>query len=298
MSFSIGDKVIYVVSGEKGIITCVHPAMRGRQLYDVVINGVIGQFSGNNLIADFELTDPFERVKKGLYGVRSDFSQINTSHKIDNTSNSSISTLKASNTIFKAYQFKPLLKFLNSDNRRILIADEVGLGKTIEAGHIMLELRARRELQRNSLIVCPNSLQLKWHEELKKKFNLHYKLYANKQELINDLVHRNGAVMGIINYEKLQKKQNEPADKSLLRIIEDRHIEFDFLLFDEAHRLRNSSTKLYKGVEQLVAVAKSVVMLTATPIMINEDNLYNLLHLLDPLAYDDKLTFRNQLSVN
>ncbi len=298
MSFVIGDKVIYVPSQEKGIVVKVHPPARGRQLYDVVINGAIGQFSSSNLIADFELTDPFERVAQGLFGVRSDFSQINTSHKIENTSNSSISTLKASNTIFKAYQFKPLLKFLNSDNRRILIADEVGLGKTIEAGHIMLELRARRELQRNSLIICPNSLQLKWHEELKKKFNLHYKIYENKQELINDLEHRNGSVMGIINYEKVQKKKNEGVKKSLLRVIEDRRIDFDFLLFDEAHRLRNSNTQLYKGVQQLVTSAKSVVMLTATPIMISEENLFNLLHLLDPLAYDNKLTFKNQINVN
>lgn len=276
----------------------VHPPARGRQLYDVVINGAIGQFSSSNLIADFELTDPFERVAQGLFGVRSDFSQINTSHKIENTSNSSISTLKASNTIFKAYQFKPLLKFLNSDNRRILIADEVGLGKTIEAGHIMLELRARRELQRNSLIICPNSLKVKWHEELKKKFNLHYKIYENKQELINDLEHRNGAVMGIINYEKFQKKKSEGEKKSLIKVIEDRRIDFDFLLFDEAHRLRNSNTQLYKGVQQLVTSAKSVVMLTATPIMISEENLFNLLHLLDPLAYDNKLTFKNQINVN
>ena len=298
MSFIIGDKVIYVTSQEKGVVVKVHTPARGRQLYDVVINGSIGQFSSSNLIADFELTDPFERVAQGLFGVRSDFSQINTSHKIENTSNSAISTLKASNTIFKAYQFKPLLKFLNSDNRRILIADEVGLGKTIEAGHIMLELRARRELQRNSLIVCPNSLQLKWHEELKKKFNLHYKIYENKQELINDLEHRNGSVMGIINYEKVQKKKTEGVKKSLLKVIEDRRIDFDFLLFDEAHRLRNSNTQLFKGVQQLVNSAKSVVMLTATPIMISEENLFNLLHLLDPLAYDNKLTFKNQINVN
>jgi hypothetical protein len=92
MSFSIGDKVIYVTSQERGIIIKVHPPMRGRQMYDVVINGNVGQFSAGNLVADFELTDPFERVMKGLYGVRSDFSQINTSHKIENTSNSSIST--------------------------------------------------------------------------------------------------------------------------------------------------------------------------------------------------------------
>ena len=73
MSFIIRDKVIYVTSQEKGVVVKVHTPARGRQLYDVVINGSIGQFSSSNLIADFELTDPFERVAQGLFGVRSDF---------------------------------------------------------------------------------------------------------------------------------------------------------------------------------------------------------------------------------
>ena len=68
----------------------------------------------------------------------------NTAFKIKSSNNNTISSLKASRTLFRPYQFKPLLKFLNSDNRRLLIADEVGLGKTIEAGHIMLELKAVR----------------------------------------------------------------------------------------------------------------------------------------------------------
>lgn len=61
-----------------------------------------------------------------------------------------------------------MLKFLNSPNHRLLVADEVGLGKTIEAGHIMLELKARKELK-NVLIVCPKSLQEKWKSELYEK---------------------------------------------------------------------------------------------------------------------------------
>lgn len=296
MSFSQGDPVIYVPTKQKGFVIKVHEPGRGRQLYDVVIDGTVETFPSTSLTGDFNISDPYERMSKGLFGARSEFSQINTSHKIQNTSNSSVSTLKASNTIFKAYQFKPLLKFLNSDNRRILIADEVGLGKTIEAGHIMLELRARQELKRNSLIICPNSLKLKWYEELKKKFNLNYKIYESKDELINDISNR--TVLGIINYEKIQKKKKPTAKPSVLEVIEERNVEFDFVLFDEAHRLRNSTTQLYRGAEVIVSRAKSVVMLTATPIMISEDNLYNLLHLLDPLAYDDKLTFRNQLNVN
>lgn len=63
------------------------------------------------------------------------------------------------------HQYKPLIKFLNSENNRVLIADEVGLGKTIEAGMIFKEIDKREELK-ISLIVVPSSLTLKWQEEL------------------------------------------------------------------------------------------------------------------------------------
>ena len=62
---------------------------------------------------------------------------------------------------------------MNSDNKRILIADEVGLGKTIEAGHIMLELKARGEFK-NALVVCPMALKAKWATELNDKFGLDF----------------------------------------------------------------------------------------------------------------------------
>ena len=61
----------------------------------------------------------------------------------------------------ESHQYKPLIKFLNSENNRVLIADEVGLGKTIEAGMIFKEIDKREELK-VSLIVVPSSLTLKW----------------------------------------------------------------------------------------------------------------------------------------
>ena len=94
-------------------------------------------------MADCNMNDPFARCRNNVYGSFVEFSEINTTFKIKNSNVSTVSSLKASKTLFRAYQFKPLLKFLNSDNKRILVADEVGLGKTIEAGHIMLEMKAR-----------------------------------------------------------------------------------------------------------------------------------------------------------
>lgn len=80
-------------------------------------------------------------------------------------------SLEATNTEFHAHQFKPVLKMLASPNDALLIADEVGLGKTIEAGLIWTELRARLDLRR-LLVACPKVLCEKWQQELRNKFDL------------------------------------------------------------------------------------------------------------------------------
>ena len=150
--FKVGDKVIREDTGKKGVIVEVYPARRGRQLYMVNWGGISNEALETELIPDCDISNPYERCANGMFGTFYEFAQKNTSFKIRSSNNSSISSLKASKTLFRAYQFKPLLKFLNSPTRRLLVADEVGLGKTIEAGHIMLELKARREL-RNAIIV-------------------------------------------------------------------------------------------------------------------------------------------------
>ena len=163
--YNKGDKVIQINTKDKGIIIAIGPCGRGgRQLYKVSFNGNEQDELEGNLMADCNMNDPFERCRNNVYGSFIEFSKINTTFKIKNSNVSTVSSLKASKTLFRAYQFKPLLKFLNSDNKRILVADEVGLGKTIEAGHIMLEMKARNEF-RNALVICPISLQKKWKTE-------------------------------------------------------------------------------------------------------------------------------------
>src|SRR5690606_27414470 len=75
------------------------------------------------------------------------------------------------NTDFYAHRYKPLLTMLESPADGLLIADEVGLGKTIEAGLIWTELRAREDMRR-LLIVCPAVLREKWRDELKLRFGI------------------------------------------------------------------------------------------------------------------------------
>jgi hypothetical protein len=155
---------------------------------------------------------------------------------------------------------------LNSDNKRILIADEVGLGKTIEAGHIMLELKARGEFH-NALVVCPMALCSKWATELNEKFGLDFIEIEKKEMLIHELQHHNGGVLAVINYDKIRETSE------ILKVIEERNIKFSIIVCDESHKLRNNTTLIYHGAERLLQVSNSVVFMSATPIMIDEYNL-------------------------
>ena len=282
-----------VSTREKGVVVQVYPKRPGKQLYDVVFeNGLRKPALESTLIPVTDYSDPFDCCAKGIFGSNSDFACINTSYKIRNTSNNTISSLKASKTIFKAYQFKPLLKFLNSRNHRVLIADEVGLGKTIEAGHIMLELAARRELN-NALIVCPKSLMEKWQHEMKERFGFNFEIYTTKR-LVYDIRNKEGFVRGIVNYEKIRLSKNN----ELFQVLEESYRKFDFVLCDEAHRLRNGETLAHRGMARLLETPCAAVFLTATPVMTKEENLFNLLSLLDPEQYSDYSVFLNTLSVN
>lgn len=289
--FNIGDKVKNINTGEVGYIIRVLPPHRGSQMYKVKYDGRENDEKSKTLQLDVDLTDPFERIRLNIFGNYTEYLKDNTAFKIKSSNNSTISSLKASKTLFRAYQFKPLLKFLNSDNKRILIADEVGLGKTIEAGHIMLELKARGEFH-NALVVCPMALKEKWTTELNEKFGLEFINIDDKEQLIQELRYHNGYVRAVVNYDKIRNTGE------LIKFIEEKGAKFSIVVCDESHKLRNNGTHIYRGAERLLMLADSVVFMSATPIMLNEENLYNQLHLLDSNVYDNQEVFRNNLQLN
>lgn len=304
--YTIGNKVIKADSEGHGTIIEVMPPRRGRQLYKVSWGSIVTDELEVNLLPDCDISDPFERCMSGIFGSYSEYSKKNTTFKIRSSNNNTISSLKASKTLFRAYQFKPLLKFLNSPNRRLLVADEVGLGKTIEAGHIMLELKARRELN-HVLIVCPKSLQRKWKDELAFKFGLQFKIYESQKDLLADIQEHRVAVHAIINYEKIRMKRQKSKDdkktkdempKNIVEFLSQNDFHFSLVLCDEAHKMRNRETQTYKGAEIIMSQANAAVFLTATPVMISTENLYNLLHLLDNTRYYNYQIFDNRLQEN
>ena len=89
------------------------------------------------------------------FGTKEGLTRLLTLRKLTSRLNNTIYALQSSRTLFLPHQFKPILKFLDSHNQRLLIADEVGLGKTIEAGLILTELRARYTRLDRVLVVCP-----------------------------------------------------------------------------------------------------------------------------------------------
>lgn len=299
--YSKGDKVIRVSSNDKGIIVAIGPCGRGgRQLYRVNFKGIETDELEGNLMFNCDVSDPFERCKNNIFGSYIEFLKINTTFKIRNSNISTISSLKASKTLFRAYQFKPLLKFLNSDNKRILVADEVGLGKTIEAGHIMLELKVRNEFK-NAVVICPISLQKKWKDELKDKFGLTFTIIDSAKEFVRLLQDQDGHARIIMNYEKIRSKtdsEKQEEKNSILQFLKETSKKFSFVLCDEAHKMRNSTTQTYKGAEMFMENADAAVFLTATPIMVSTENLYNLLHLLDNQRYTNKSIFEQNLQEN
>ena len=122
---------------------------------------------------------PCDNLISGKIDGYREFQRLITHQRLlrDHPLRNNIYAFNASRTRFYPYQFKPLIKFLDSPKNRLLIADEVGLGKTIEAGLIMTELMARQTVQR-VLIVCPANLTVKWQLELKKRFGEEFEILS------------------------------------------------------------------------------------------------------------------------
>jgi len=231
----------------------------------------------------------------GVFGGREALSRLVTQLKLLLDLRSQIYSLFASRTRFYGYQFKPLLKFLESANQRLLIADEVGLGKTIEAGLILTELRHRRPDLKRVLIVPPAHLRNQWQAEMRQRFDYRFRVLDSRgvREFLADYERERGEteLWGIVSLQTLRGAQ-------LAERWEEVGPHIDLIVFDEAGRLRNPKRRSH-GVARLVTeTADGVLLLTATPVQTGAEDLYNLLRLLDPESFARADVFDEQLRAN
>src|SRR5699024_10545319 len=110
-----------------------------------------------------------DKGDKRIWTDISTFKSFLSAYQLNNPSSLNLYSLNSARIDFVPYQFRPALKIIKSDQPRILIADSVGVGKTIEAGLIIKELEARGNLER-VLIICPKALvaERKWEMEMKR----------------------------------------------------------------------------------------------------------------------------------
>lgn len=180
-----------------------------------------------------------------------------------------------------------LFALSNPLSRGVVLADEVGLGKTIEAALVLCQYWA--EYRRDLLIVCPASLRKQWALELQDKFNLPVQVLdlttwrkLRKEGVYNPFENKK---INIISYPFASRMEHELAK-----------IPWDMVVIDEAHRLRNahrSSNKTGNSLKKSLA-GRNKLLLTATPLQNSLMELYGLSTVIDEHLFGDDKAFRRQ----
>lgn len=200
----------------------------------------------------------------------------------------------------KPYQIFVAHRVLQDLYPRYILADEVGLGKTIEAGLILKELKARGLAER-ILIITPASLREQWQGELKTKFNERFHIYdsATIKENRRRYLRQNpwegdNYIITSIQFARRQVSgSNEDSETD--RWLDE--VDWDLVIFDEAHHLRRKligrkvePTKAYRLGQTLAEKTKSLLLLTATPMQLSGYEAFSLIELVDSnlfASYDE-----------
>lgn len=206
------------------------------------------------------------------------FSAMLTRAKLNRGVTDALFSYGVSKTNILPYQFKPVLKYLDSATERMLIADEVGLGKTIEAGLLWTEMAARGQADR-VMVVCPSALVEKWRGEMQNRFGFELQR-CTSADLSNIVARlRNGTLPGRFAY--VVSLQTFRSFKDLDEL-DDLNFGLDLCIVDEAHQMRNSITASHKLGLLLRDFSASMILLSATPLNLGNSDLLSLMQLLMP----------------
>ncbi|MBU3905185.1 MAG: DEAD/DEAH box helicase family protein [Nanoarchaeota archaeon] len=185
------------------------------------------------------------------------------------------------------HQIETVIKAISEDKPNLILADEVGLGKTIEAGMIIKEMLKRKKIN-SFLIIPPANLVSQWHEEMSNKFDIQCEIItrSNIKDILQNEIY--GGYIISADYAKNNKEDISDVDWGLL-------------IFDEAHHIRrhfskdgnNRKTKKYELAECLKSKTESALFLTATPFQLNDFEFYSLLELINKDMFDNYDHFKS-----
>ncbi|MDH5655241.1 MAG: SNF2-related protein [Spirochaetia bacterium] len=226
----------------------------------------IRQKSIQSSLEDFqELKSPEEYdIALGIL----DATRIKISHIFDK-----LSSLSNSRTRLLPHQIEATYRVSNALKPRFILADEVGLGKTVEAGLIIKELMLRKGFSR-VLVAVPATLMVQWQQEMKNKFNEDFIILSRKNfHQISGNWTRYKKIITSIDFIK-----NDKYSESVLKY------RWDIAVFDEAHRLRRDYSKVtraYAFAEKIAQKTSAVLLLSATPFRGKLEELFYLIRLVD-----------------
>jgi len=303
-SLEIGSIIRLAANPErKGVILSVIPG-QAETRYTVFLDGKSQTLYASQLIPEPTV------LREPHFSPLEDFHLFLSTLQIRHPSCSMLYSLNAARIDFIPYQFRPALKFIRSDRPRLLIADGVGVGKTIEAGLILRELQARSNIQ-SILIICPRPLvtERKWEVEMK-RFDESF-IHLDGPMLRRCVSETDLEGRWPVQYQKAilpyslfdealiygqSGDQRRRGRKGLLFL--DPPPRFDLVIVDEAHHIRNPETYSHQAVSYFCEHAESAIFLTATPIQLGSQDLFTLLNVLRPDLVIDWESYQHMAEPN
>ncbi|MCG2717551.1 MAG: DEAD/DEAH box helicase, partial [Nanoarchaeota archaeon] len=284
MTINVGDKVR--VGNQVGEVTKIEQFGESTQYRIYFSDGLRSIFSPPTEIE--KINSPIEMIKNlqfdeaHRFDLLTEATRLSLAYEYDH-----LLSLSSTRTFLEPYQVEAVYKVLSAFKQRFLIADDVGLGKTIEGGMIMKELIARGRGNR-ILITVPASLQLQWKDEMYERFDENFVIYNSAfVNSLKDSLPKDANVWEhynkIITSLDYAKQENVKAEL--------RRATWNLIVFDEAHKLSNpkgsGKTLRYKLGESIKDQADNLLLLTATPHNGDSFAFYSIIRLIDPYIFKD-----------
>ncbi len=288
------NAAVRTTKGKTGVVLREEEGGRGLKRYAVKFDdGKEDEYPETELRALPPKPDLLTMLKEGRAADAKNFLLRRSALQLDDERrNDALGALLASRVMVKPHQVGVVQRVLSGHRPRFVLADEVGLGKTIEAGMIFSALRLAG-LARRVLVVAPSHLTVQWLVELFHKFNHlftlmdteRYEQSLDEQPTVSPWARFNFVVTSLELLQRSEQYRKEAGEQAA---------HWDLVIIDEAHHLKGE--KAYEAAQALARNTWGLLLLTATPMQLDPAEYQALLSLIDPLTAPTAKEFEARLS--